>query len=87
MPNHITNKITIISKQERINEILETIKHDEHGLGSIDFNKIIPMPDNIFRGDIGKKEKEFYGNYAKNWTWIRMINIASDMPEQANYVI
>jgi hypothetical protein len=30
-----------------------------------DFNKIIPMPDDIFRGNLGAEEREKYGN--KNW--------------------
>ena len=31
----------------------------------IDFNKIIPMPNNIYRGDLGKRERELYGS--NNW--------------------
>lgn len=37
---------------------------------SVTFNKLIPMPDNIFRGDLGKKEMELYGK--NNWyDWSR----------------
>ncbi|MFA6730482.1 MAG: hypothetical protein WC152_00790 [Candidatus Izemoplasmatales bacterium] len=68
MPNHITNIITIngVSK-ERTAEILAAIRSDEDGLqrNSLDFNKIIPMPENIFRGNLGKAEKELYGK--NNW--------------------
>jgi hypothetical protein len=49
MPNHITNVVTFednISK-EQLREILETIKNDEIGIGSIDFNKLIPMPKEL----------------------------------------
>jgi hypothetical protein len=43
--------------QENIDRVLQYIK----GNGSkIDFNKIIPMPDNIYRGDLGKRERELY---------------------------
>ncbi len=42
MPNHITNRLTIVSEDnDRIKEILEAVKNDKHGLGSIDFNKLI----------------------------------------------
>ena len=43
MPNHVTNKVVIIGKSERILEIVEFLK-SEDGIQSIDFNKIIPMP-------------------------------------------
>lgn len=65
MPNHITNRLNIIADKERVREILEAIQQDEHGLGSIDFNKIIPMPEEIFRGNLGQKEKELFGE--NNW--------------------
>jgi hypothetical protein len=47
MANHITNELRIEASPERIKEILEAIKNDEIGLGSIDFNKIIPMPPEL----------------------------------------
>jgi hypothetical protein len=48
MPNHITNILTIEGVQnDRLREILEAIKSDEHGVGSIDFNKINPMPPEL----------------------------------------
>lgn len=62
MPNWVTNKVKITKRQ---NEILEYIKSED---SDFDFNKIIPMPETIFRGDIGRKEKEEYGD--NNWyTW------------------
>lgn len=33
--------------------------------GKFDFNKITPMPDDIYRGDLGEKERAKYGN--RNW--------------------
>ena len=47
MPNHITNSITLSGNKEKIAEMMENIKNDEVGVGSIDFNKIIPMPENL----------------------------------------
>ena len=65
MPNHVQNRITLDGNPERIAEILETIKNDKYGIGSIDFQKIIPMPSNIYRGNLGQKEREQYGE--NNW--------------------
>jgi len=31
----------------------------------VTFHKLIPMPDNIFRGDLGEEERKLYGVY--NW--------------------
>lgn len=45
MPNHVTNRLNLIGEQTRIDELLDKIKNDELGRGTIDFNKIIPMPE------------------------------------------
>ncbi len=45
MPNHITNIVAISGDEERIQAMLKEIQTDEYGIGSVDFNKIIPMPD------------------------------------------
>lgn len=66
MPNHITNIVSFNDiPYEKTKEILEAIKNDEFGIGSIDFNKIIPMPEHIFRGNLGTEEREKYGR--DNW--------------------
>lgn len=66
MANHITNIVTFENVfEERLKQILTEIQNDEEGLGSIDFNKIIPMPEHIFRGNLGAEEFEKYGN--DNW--------------------
>ncbi|MBR5091650.1 MAG: hypothetical protein IK093_19690 [Ruminiclostridium sp.] len=44
MPNHVQNRVRLIGEQSRIDELLRTVQNDEEGFGSIDFNKIIPMP-------------------------------------------
>ncbi len=33
--------------EQKIREMLETIQYDELGLGTVDFNKIIPMPKSL----------------------------------------
>ena len=51
MPNHIANIITFKCPKARMLEVLREIKYDanENGenFGSFDFNKVIPMPENI----------------------------------------
>ncbi len=47
MPNHVVNHISLQGDPEKIRSMLETIKSDEHGIGSVDFNKIIPMSKSL----------------------------------------
>lgn len=47
MPNHVVNHISLHGDPEKIHEMLEAIKSDEIGVGSVDFNKIIPMPESL----------------------------------------
>ena len=41
MPNTIRNVIRFTGDTERIKQVLESVKADDHGIGSIDFNKIL----------------------------------------------
>ena len=65
MPNHVTNRIKFSGEPERIKAIMEAIKHDEMGLGSVDFNKVIPMPEslNITAGSITDKGLKAYKDF------------------------
>ena len=47
MPNHIINNIRIFGTPALIRKLLESIQDDEQSLGTIDFNKIIPMPESL----------------------------------------
>jgi hypothetical protein len=62
MPNHITNKITFRGNQTNINTILTLIRGNEQ---YIDFERILPMPSNIYQGNLGSAERERYGS--NNW--------------------
>ena len=51
MPNHVMNRITLDCSEERAKEIMEAVQYDpDHsneevtGFGTLDFNKLIPMP-------------------------------------------
>ena len=86
MPNHIINIVTIKGDKDRVKEILEEIKDDEIGYGSIDFNKIDPMPkdleiDSGTLTDRGLKYyKEFVSVYTafQNRTKDELLNIPED---------
>ncbi len=53
MPNHVINRIEIECSPERLKEILSAICYDDSsetdstGIGTIDFNKITPMPQSL----------------------------------------
>lgn len=47
MPNHVGNIVEFSGDKNRIQQMLETIKYDEYGIGSFDFNKLIPMPESL----------------------------------------
>ena len=65
MPNHITNRIKLIGDPAEVCRLLEAVKNDEYGIGTLDFEKIIPMPENIYRGNLGPAEQKLYGK--NNW--------------------
>lgn len=62
MPNHITNRIQFSGKREDIDRVLALIKGDNE---CIDFEKIIPMPNNIYHGDLDQRARALYGK--NNW--------------------
>ena len=53
MANHIQVSVTFLCEDDLLQEILESIQCDytgensEHGIGTIDFNKIVPMPKSL----------------------------------------
>ncbi len=47
MPNHVENIVRIKGNEQLIRKMFEAIQNDEYGLGTIDFNKIIPMPKSL----------------------------------------
>lgn len=74
MANHITNIITFEnSSEDRLKEILDGIKNDDEGIGTIDFNKIVPTPPDIYQGNLGQEEmersdeKNLHSFNIKNW--------------------
>lgn len=68
MPNHIKNIITLKGDEQKIREMLEEIQYDELELGTVDFNKIIPMPEslNVESGSRTDKGIEMVKTYLEN---------------------
>lgn len=70
MANNVTNIIELRGKQERVQELLESIANEEYGSGSISFEKIIPMPGDLYMGEIPRDGPKPYGQ--NNWLdWSR----------------
>ena len=68
MPNWVQNNIKFSGDTAEIKKMLEAIKNDEISFGSIDFNKIIPMPEslNIECCSITNKGIEMVKNYLES---------------------
>lgn len=47
MPNHVENKLEFIGDMQTIRKMMEQIKSDKYGEGTIDFNKIVPMHESL----------------------------------------
>ena len=76
MPNHVVNHISLQGDPERIRSMLEAIKSDELGIGSVDFNKIIPMPESldIEAGSRTDRGLQAYRDFIDVYTFARSIN-------------
>lgn len=68
MPNWVQNNIKFSGDTAEIKKMLEVIKNDEISFSSIDFNKIIPMPEalNIECGSRTDKGIEMVKNYLES---------------------
>lgn len=60
MPNWVHTVVKFYGKDKH--SAMESILNDE---GYVDFEKVIPMPENIYRGEISQKEEKLYGE--NNW--------------------
>ena len=62
MPNWTANNVLFVGKEKQLKTLKDMLKSDEN---DFDFNNIVPMPKNIFRGNLGREEEEKYGK--NNW--------------------
>ena len=68
MPNWTTNEVTITANSKKdLTAFINNVKSKE---SPFDFEKVKPMPDYIFRGNLGDKERELHGNNNwYDWSW------------------
>ena len=73
MPNHVENRIEYSGDARQIRTMLESIKTDEYGIGTVDFNKIIPMPEslNIEAGSKTNRGLKAYKEFIDMYTFGR----------------
>ncbi len=89
MPNHVENIITLKGDEQRIREMLEAIQNDELGLGTVDFNKIIPMPESLniesgSRTDRGlKAHSDFIDVYVFSRNAEEALNALQNIPRES----
>ena len=62
MPNWTSNRVVIKGDTDTLKTIKEALQNKDR---PFDFNKIIPMPDTVYRGDLGPDERKLYGD--NNW--------------------
>jgi hypothetical protein len=91
MPNWVTNKVVIIGKAERITEIVELLKGENHS--NFDFNKIVPMPEELkgTRSPVEKHDPFLIAKYGSdNWydwscrNWGTKWNASAEAEPQIN---
>lgn len=92
MPNHVENIITLSGNEQEIQRMLEQIKSDEFGVGTVDFNKIIPMPEslNIEAGSRTDRGLRAYRDFIEVYTFGRSATDAlkalEDIPEKSEEI-
>lgn len=87
MPNHVENIIALKCDERKIREMLEAIKNDDYGLGTVDFNKIIPMPEslNIEAGSRTDRGLKAYSDFNTIISFNRIIYILCQYKNQSSY--
>ena len=62
MPNWTYNSVMFEGNEKQLNTLKNMLKSKDN---EFDFNNIVPMPKNIFQGNLGQEEREKYGK--NNW--------------------
>ena len=65
MANNVTNIVRFRGDESRIEELRTAVQDDRYGKIGIAFEKIIPMPENLYMGAMGILEQQLYGT--NNW--------------------
>jgi len=71
MPNYCYNSLSIHASHDTLERIKSFVEgREDEEPNAFDFNRVIPMPSDIFMGPVGPKEKEKYGkNNWYDWSW------------------
>ena len=89
MPNHVENHIEFNGDKQQIDAMLNKIKSDEYGIGTIDFNKIIAMPETLnieagSRTDHGLKAyREFIEAYTAGRSYKEALKALDNIPTES----
>lgn len=67
MPNYVTNILTVEGASTEVRQMFEAIQLDEIGIGSIDFNKIIPIPEYTHQGNHSISMQKIWKYWGTNW--------------------
>ena len=65
MPNYCNNNLFIEGNPDTLKKIMSYVESNDN---VFDFERIVPMPDSIYRGNIGQKEEEIYGK-SNRYDW------------------
>ncbi len=69
MPNHVYNIVTFDCSAEKAQEILSAVEMEGRGLGSVDFEKLIPMPEDLYKGPLGMEQMRQYPGDLNWYDW------------------
>lgn len=75
MPNYCENQLHFDCSKEDFEQKIRPLLKGKDSDGKdqdLTFNIVVPMPDHIFRGPVGEKERKLYG--ADNWYDWRVAN-------------
>lgn len=89
MPNFVANTLAFDGDPERIKDMLAAIQNDAYGLGTISFDKIIPMPPelNIAAGSKSREGLQLYTEFMKMYSMSQsltkedMLNVPEEIEE------
>ena len=89
MPNHVENHIEFNGDKQQIDAMLNKIKSDKYGIGTIDFKKIITMPETLnieagSRTDHGLKAyREFIEVYTEGRSYNEALKALENIPTES----
>lgn len=88
MPNHVTNILRVSGDPAQVKAMFEVIQSDEIGLGSIDFNKVLPMPPSLDMeyGSRAERGMKLYQDFSAESTALAMANVVKPDADHENRV-